>query len=97
MFIEIQQPKQSGFNKSQVARHLNLNWKTVDKYWGMDADGFAQTVDQAGNRRRRLDKYEGVISAWLRKFPDMTSTGMYFPIRFLRYLRSGRKTGTFPG
>ncbi|MDI9474492.1 MAG: helix-turn-helix domain-containing protein, partial [Bacillota bacterium] len=33
MFIEIQQLKQSGFNKSQVARHLNLNWKTVDKYW----------------------------------------------------------------
>jgi transposase len=73
MFIEIQQLKQSGFNKSQVARHLNLNWKTVDKYWEMEADGFAKTVDQASSRRRKLDRYESVIAGWLRKFPDMTA------------------------
>lgn len=67
MFIEIQQLKQSGFNKSQVARHLNLNWKTVDKYWGMDADGFAQTVDQAGNCQWPLENPH----FWPRKVPTV--------------------------
>lgn len=96
MFIEIQQLKQSGLNKSQVARHLNLNWKTVDKYWGMDADGFAQTVDQAGNRRRRLDKYEGVISAWLRKFPDMTAAQVEDWLEETYPDQEFREVNTFP-
>ncbi|MGB4427845.1 MAG: hypothetical protein WBJ55_11030 [Limnochordia bacterium] len=55
MFIEIHQLREAGFNKSEVARKLNLNWKTVDKYWSMEPDDYADTVDQASCRTRKLD------------------------------------------
>jgi transposase len=73
MFIEIHQLREAGFNKSEVARKLNLNWKTVDKYWSMEPDDYADTVDQASCRTRKLDKYEKTIVEWLRKHPDMTA------------------------
>ena len=73
MFIEIQQLKEAGFNKSQVKWRLGLNWKTVDKYWTMEPNEFAKAIDQAGRRTRKLDKYETVIIEWLRANPDMTS------------------------
>ena len=73
MFIEIQQLKESGFNKSQVERRLDLNWKTVDKYWTMEPNEFAEAIDQASRRTRKLDKYEDDIVGWLRENPDMTA------------------------
>ena len=73
MFIEIQQLKEAGFNKSQVKWRLGLNWKTVDKYWTMEPDGFAEATNKASNRTRKLDKYEDDIVKWLGKFPDMTA------------------------
>ena len=73
MFIEIQQQKESGFNRSQVKRRLGLNWKTVDKYWTMETDEFADAINQASNRTRKLSKYEDDIVKWLRENPDMTA------------------------
>jgi transposase len=73
MFIEIQQLKELGFNRTQVARRLQLNWKTADKYWTMEPDGFADAINQAGKRTRKLDKYEDFIVEWLCKNPDMTA------------------------
>ena len=34
-FAKITEERLKGFNKSQVSRHLELDYKTVDKYWGM--------------------------------------------------------------
>jgi transposase len=73
MFIEIHQLKELGFKRSQVARRLKLNWKTVDKYWTIEPDGFAEAINTTNNRGRKLDKYETVILQWLRKNPDMTA------------------------
>jgi hypothetical protein len=42
MFSEIKQLKATGLNKSQTARHLGINVKTVSRYWNVDADGFAE-------------------------------------------------------
>lgn len=38
LFIEIKQYKKMGLNKSQIQRTLNINYKTVDKYWDMSPD-----------------------------------------------------------
>ncbi len=73
MFIGIQQLKEAGFNRTQVARRLKLDWKTVNKYWTMGPDDFADAINQAGHRTRKLDKYEDFIVKWLREHPDMSA------------------------
>jgi hypothetical protein len=72
MFIRIHQLKEAGF-KSEVSRRLNLNWKTVDKYWSMEPDNYAEAINHASSRMRKLDKFEDDIIAWLGEFPDMTA------------------------
>ena len=36
MYRKIDEHKKQGLNKSQVARRLGVNVKTVNKYWDMD-------------------------------------------------------------
>ena len=73
MFIEINQLKEAGFSRIKVAEQLRLNRKTVAKYWDMEPHEFSRALNQAGNRKRKLDKYEKTIVEWLKKFPDMTA------------------------
>jgi len=73
MFVEIHQLKEAGFNKSQVARRLNLNRKTVSKYWNVEPDQFGRLVEQSSMRPRKLDRYESIIVAWLKENPDMSA------------------------
>ncbi len=62
-----------GFKKSQVARQLNLNIKTVRKYWGdMDAEAFSEHLQQGGTRSQKLDNYHDIILGWLRQFPTIS-------------------------
>ena len=35
MFVEIKQLKERSLNKSQISRYLNIDFKTVSKYWNM--------------------------------------------------------------
>jgi hypothetical protein len=73
MFSEIKQLKATGLNKSQTARHLRINVKTVNKYWNVDADGFAEIRQKGGTRKKRLKDYEETILMWLQKFPDISA------------------------
>lgn len=52
MFIEIHQLKGAGCKKSEVARRLDLNRKTVTKYWDMEPEDFHGALNQAENRKR---------------------------------------------
>ncbi len=73
MYTQIYQLRNKGFNKSQVARQLGINVKTVSKYWELDAEGYAELLQQSGRRSQKLDKYQDVILSWLREFPDISS------------------------
>ena len=44
MFVEIHQLKESGFKMAQVARRLNIDRKTVSKYWDVQPDEFAKLI-----------------------------------------------------
>ena len=41
MFSEVHQLKQIGLKKAQVARNLEIDVKTVSKYWEATPDDFA--------------------------------------------------------
>ena len=72
MYSEIQQEKKQGFSKEAVARHLGLNWRTVDQYWAMTAEEY-----EAMRKRQftsGLDKRQDIILQWLRKYDDVSAS-----------------------
>ncbi len=73
MYSEIQQLKEKGLNKSQVARKLNINRRTVDKYWEVTPDGFAKLKEGSRVRTKKLEKHKGLILSWLLEFPDASA------------------------
>jgi len=73
LFGEIKQYKAMGLNKSQVQRELNINYKTVDKYWDMLPDEYAQLRVEAKNRSKKIDKYKDEILDWITDFRDMSA------------------------
>ncbi|PHJ39783.1 hypothetical protein P378_01380 [Desulforamulus profundi] len=73
MYSDVYQLKEMGLKKSQVARQLSINIKTVRKYWDVDAEGYSEQLQQSRSRSRKLDQYCDVILGWLRQFPDMSS------------------------
>ena len=73
LFGEIKQYKAIGLNKSQVQRELKINYKTVDKYWDMLPDEYAQLRIEAKNRSKKIDKYREDILDWITDFRDMSA------------------------
>ena len=69
MFSEIHQLKQIGLKKAQVARKLEIDVKTVNKYWEATPDDFA-AMRQKG-RSKKLKHYRDVILKWIRDNPDI--------------------------
>lgn len=73
LFGEIKQYKAMGLNKSQVQRELNINYKTVDKYWDMLPDEYAELRVEAKNRSKKIDWYKDEILDWITDFRDMSA------------------------
>lgn len=72
MYSEIHQLKQIGLKKAQVARKLELDVKTVSKYWEATPDEFAAMRQKSKIRTKKLKHYRDVILKWLRENPDLT-------------------------
>ena len=76
VYVDIQRLKKLGFKKQQVADRLGCCWRTVSKYWDMTQEEY--DLDSGMVRKRcKLERYDGVILGWLRKYPDMTSAQVY--------------------
>lgn len=77
MFAEIQKYKKLGLKKSQAAKKLEIDFKTISKYWNMSIDEYAALVENAKERLKKLDKYKEPILEWLNNFRDMTASQVY--------------------
>lgn len=77
MFAEINKYKSMGFNKSQVARRLEIDYKTVLKYWDMSPDDFSKLRQRAEFREKKVDKYKDQILEWIREYRDLSSAQIY--------------------
>ena len=73
MFSQIKQYKALGFNKSQVERTLNINYKTVQKYWDMTPDRYAEVTIESKIRHKKIDIYKYDILEWITDFRDMSA------------------------
>ncbi|QNO15550.1 integrase [Alkalicella caledoniensis] len=59
MYSDIHHFKDIGLNKTPVANRLNLNYKTVRKYWDVTPDEFLEI--QKSRKARKLDKYHAYL------------------------------------
>lgn len=73
VYNAIQQLKERGFRKDAVARQLDINWRTVDRYWNMTADEYETHVHNQ-QRASQLDIYQNQMLIWLRQYPAMTAS-----------------------
>jgi transposase len=73
LFGEIKQYKEMGLNKSQVQRTLNIGYNTVNKYWNMSNDEYAQLLNRSKNRTKKIDKYQTEILEWITDFRDISA------------------------
>ena len=73
MYAEIQKRKRSGYSQRAVARELDVDRKTIRKYWEMSEDQYAQYLLDSKRRTKILDPYREFIEAQLREYPEITS------------------------
>lgn len=71
MYSKIHELKAQKMKKSQVARELSLDPKTVSRFWNMTPEEFLAFRNKT--RQQKLDKYETVIVNRLREFPDLSA------------------------
>ena len=72
VYNAIHQLKERGFKKDSVAKQLDINWRTVDRYWDMTIEEYESQARQL-KRGSQLDDYKDQILLWLRQYPAMTA------------------------
>ena len=71
LFSEIKNLKGNGLKKSQIARYLGVDYKTVSKYFNMTPDEFSDLNRK--RKKKKLDIYKDQILEWLSTYPDLSS------------------------
>lgn len=71
MFSRIQQEKRNGFSREAAARHLELSWATVDRYWNMTQDDYENARHQL--YQGVLGPHNDIILKWLTAYADVSA------------------------
>ncbi len=72
VYNAIKQLKDQGFKKAQAARQLDINRRTVDRYWNMSVEDY-EAMKSDVRRKQALDEYHKVILNWLTEYPSISS------------------------
>ncbi len=81
LYNEIHSYKQMGYSLRRCARTVDLDRKTVRKYWYMTPDEYLQSLADSKRRTRILDPYQEEIIAELTTYPSITSAIIYDHLR----------------
>ena len=81
MYNEIQSYKQMGYSKRKIARELDIDRKTVRKYWEMRQDEYTRYMAQSCERSKQLDPYREEIEQLLEVWPNITSSIIHDRLR----------------
>jgi transposase len=71
MYSRIHELKAQKIKKSQVARELSIDPKTVTRFWDMTPEEFLAFYNKG--RKQKLDMYETIIVKRLKQFPDLSA------------------------
>ncbi len=72
MYNSIHSMRNQGFSKRQVAERLGIDFRTVSKYLSMTLEEFNEKALNR-ERRRNLSIYEGIVTDWLKRYPDLSA------------------------
>lgn len=81
MYNKIQEYKQTGYTIRKTARELDIDRKTVRKYWYMDASEYVSYVGDCCERSKILDPYKKEIETLLETYPNITSSIIHDRLR----------------
>ncbi len=73
MYTEIHKRKRAGYSQRAVARELDIDRKTIRRYWEMSEDGYAEYLLSSKSRSKMLDPYREYIVGELEEYPEITS------------------------
>jgi transposase len=74
MYQKIQRLKKDGLNKSQIAKRLNMDPKTIRKYIDMTPDDYLAYCDSLKSRSKKLDQHRDRIEGMIRQYPEMMAS-----------------------
>lgn len=72
MYNEIKALKQKGYSIRRCAREVDIDRKTVRKYWHMTAEEYVEYLASSRERSKILDPYRAEITAELEAYPNIT-------------------------
>ena len=79
MFNKIKELNERGLKKTQVARILNSDSRTIKKYWNMSPEDFEKARINFKQRilGRNMEIYKEQILKWLKEYNDMSGAQVY--------------------
>jgi len=81
VYIQLQQLKEMGFSKSQIARQLEISRPTLNKYYDLNIDEYEQLLQSMTTRAKKADQYHDWILNYLREYPDIKASEIYYWIQ----------------
>jgi len=81
MYTKIQAKKQLGYSIRKCAREMDIDRKTVSKYWHMQADEYTKYMAACCDRSKILDPYRTEITTLLETWPNITSAIVHDRLR----------------
>ena len=79
MFNKIKTLKEQNLKVTQIARILNSDVRTINKYWNMLSEEFELLRVQHKQRivGRKMDIYEQLIVSWIKEFNDISGAQVF--------------------
>lgn len=81
MYAEIQKRKRLGYKKQRAARELDIDTKTVRKYWDMTEEEYITEWLESKERSKIMEPYREYVLGKLREHSEMTSAILYDNLR----------------
>lgn len=77
MYYEIQHLDRLGFSKNKIAKHLGINWRTVNKYYAMDETAFEDFLLEKGKKVKILHPFKDFVRSRLEEFPQTSAAQLF--------------------
>ena len=81
MYNKIQAHKQMGYGIRKCAREIDMDRKTVRKYWNMSQEEYTKYMSKCSERAKILDPYKKEIVGILEEWPKVTSAIIHDKLR----------------